>query len=232
MLTLKKGAWCLIAALCSQPALAQEPLTIRLVSPGRLDTPIGKKLTTVIATAFGRMHTPYTLVYNPAERAVSEFKAGNFDGDVSRAKSFNETYPEAIRIDPPLVVGEFIAVGNHDSVMPKSWADLNQARFGYLRGSRAIEANTRDAKNARVVDSHVACLGMLRLRRLDLCVGLQSDTALNPQTKTNTDEFRVVKFAREGSYIWLGPSHQELAKRLSATLSEMEKSGELKRLFK
>lgn len=232
MFTFKRGAWCLIAALCSQSALAQEPATIRLVSPGRLDTPIGQKLTSVIATAFGRLHTPYTLVYNPAERAVSGFKAGNFDGDVSRAKSFNETYPEAIRVDPPLVVGEFIAVGNYDSAMPKSWADLNQVRFGYLRGSRAIEANTRDAKNAKVVDSHVACLGMLKLRRLDLCVGLQSDTALNSHSKSDVEEFRVVKFAREGSYIWLGPAHQELAKRLSRTLSEMEKSGELKRLFK
>jgi hypothetical protein len=229
---MKAGLFFMALTTCCTMTVAQEVQPIRLVSPSPIDTPIGHKLSAAVDAAFRRIGTPYTMVYNPAERAVLGFKSGIFDGDVSRARTFGETMPDAIRVDPPLLVGEFVAVANAGGTLPKSWADLTPMRFAYLRGSKAIEANTHDAVSAHPVDSHAACLGMVKLQRVDVCVGLAVDVYSNAVYKAEAQQLKAARFAREGSYIWLGPQHRELALKLGAALAEMEKSGELARYFK
>jgi ABC-type amino acid transport substrate-binding protein len=221
----------LLLASASAAPLAQQA-TIRLVSPQRLDTPLGLKTSEVIGIAFQRVGVPHTLVYNPAERAIAGFKAGMFDGDVGRARDFDSVVPGAIRVEPPLMYGEFLAVANAGDPLPKSWADFSRFRFGYLRGARAIESNTRAATMGYPVDSYDACLGMLQLHRLDVCVGLNKILGEAAAAKAAKGEVVTSKFARLGSYIWLGPQHRALAGKLGAVLADMEKQGDLERAFK
>jgi hypothetical protein len=45
-------------------------------------------------------------------------------------------------------------------------------------------------------------------------------------------QFKVAHLGQSNVYIWLGPRHKELADKLGRGLSDMQKRGDLERIFK
>ncbi|MCG2583499.1 ABC transporter substrate-binding protein [Massilia sp. TS11] len=221
---LLRSAAGLVLLACLHSAGA-EPV-LRLVSPTPLDNPMTQHLREILDTAAGRAGIGISLTYNPPARALMAFKSGQFDGDIARARNFNDEMPEAVRVEPALTYGEFLAVTTSETLHPRSWRDLKPYRIAYMRGAKAVESNTREVAAREVVGSYEACVGMAKLGRVDACVGLASVLSLVPELRDPS--LRIVRFEREASYLWLAPQHRELAQRLGKVLQKMESQGLLR----
>ena len=85
------GLMLMCSLLCSGAARRRSSADtlVTLVNP---DLPSYKQFSDLTDIAFKKLKIPYTLTYNPAERAATSFKSGQFDGDVARTASFDKTY--------------------------------------------------------------------------------------------------------------------------------------------
>ena len=215
--------------LCSGAAWADKVQPIRLVTLVSPDLPSYRQFSELVDIAFKKLKTPYTLTYNPAERAATSFKSGRFDGDVARAASFNKTYPEAIRVDPPLITADYIAVSKSDAIAPGSWDELAKYRIAYRRGFKSIETYTANVPQRVLTDSNESCVRMVKEDVVDVCVGVAAGFKnIIPLDK----QFKVTHVGQSNVYIWLGPQHKELAEKLAGVLADMQKRGDLERIFR
>jgi hypothetical protein len=237
-------ALCLMVALSGGLVLAQAP--IKLVTTLPLNLRIGQQVEALTKAAFAKLDVPYTLEYNPAERASKMFENGHFDGDVARVELFAATYPEAIRILPGHQTDYYvmISLAQSKSVADvKSFDQLTDYRVAYRRGVKGIENRTSHVRERTSIDSWESCLAMVISRRVDVCLGILLGYGKAGPDKTGTplgqlllqDSYRqqlvVTQLGESKNYIWLAPQHKNLAARLSAVLKEMEKSGEMAAIF-
>ncbi|NRR32901.1 transporter substrate-binding domain-containing protein [Oxalobacteraceae bacterium] len=221
---------CALAMACL-PGRAADATTppIRLVTLLAPDTPLYGQFARLIDSAFSQLQQPYTLSYQPARLAAASFKAGLFDGDISRSAQFRGVVPDAIAVTPPIYAIRVIAVSRQPTITITSWDDLKPYRVAYRRGFQAIERPLQDVKGRYAVDTDASCMAMVQLRRMDVCVG--DEALLSHTLATQDDDFRIDYFDQLPSFVWLAPRHAALAARLGQVLKAMEGSGELARFF-
>lgn len=222
--------WLALGMLCSSAAWTQTPV-LKLVVLQPLDSPKVVALKSVLDLAFSRSGMSYTLSYNPGERAIVAFRDGSFDGDANRLSTFNQTYPEAIRVEPHLNGAFFYAMSASTSAKPTSWADLSRFSVAYVRGYRGIELRLAQVAVREPTDSEEACLKMAAGKRVDLCVLASDRVAEWPLQAKFGDRLTGTLFDNTKVHAWLGPRYKEEADRLSKALREMDKSGELQRVM-
>jgi len=216
--------------VCMHLAQAETPAH-KLVALQPLDRPNLVAERAVLDLAFARAGLQYTLDYNPPERALQSFVKGHFDGDINRVATFNQSYPEAIRVDPHIQSGFFFAIGRGPQPKPASWEGLAGGRVAYVRGYRSIELRTPSSAKREVVSSEAACISMAALDRVDWCV-LGADTRSEwPLQARFGGQLTGTLIDSVNVHVWLGPQHKLAAERLSKALDEMEKSGELQRMM-
>jgi ABC-type amino acid transport substrate-binding protein len=220
----------IFALVTGSACIAQTQIPeLKLVVLQPLDRPNIVAEKAILDQAFARAGMRYALTYNPPERAMIAFKEGHFDGDINREGSFNQSYAEAIRVEPHIQGGFFFAIGASSSTVPKAWADLTPHRIAYVRGYRAIELRTAAVAAREVTYSEEACLKMAETRRVDWCI-LGSDRSTEwPLQAAYADRLTGYMFDSVKVYIWLGPQHKEAATKLSKALREMERSGALQK---
>lgn len=215
--------------LCACSARADDIPPLRLVTIVNPDLPAYKIFTDFADAAFKKLKIPYTLTYNPGERAAMAFKTGQFDGDIARARSFVKTYPEALRIDPPLFTADYIGISKSDAISPAAWHELSQYRIAYRRGFKSIDAYTANVAQKTLVDSNESCVRMVRDDVVDVCVGvLAGFKNLMPLDK----QFRIGNLGQSKIHVWLAPQHKGLAEALGQVITDMQKRGDLEQFFK
>jgi hypothetical protein len=215
------AAQLLSALLLPSMLLAAEP--IHLVTVVNPELPVSQPQTALLTEVFARAQTPFTLEYRPSRRAEVEFKQGLFDGDAARHLAFAQAYPEAIRVEPPIITISYYAISN--SLKITQWTDLLPYRVAYIRGSKMIESILATAK-LEPVSQYAACVAMVKVGRVDACVintGGFKPQELEAQMKTMS----VQRFGNMDVYMWLAPKHQQLATKLSLAISSMRKDGSL-----
>lgn len=223
---------CLLAffpQLVGAQSLPSTPGHLRLVSVLALDRPVMVQEKILLDTLLGRAGWSYSLQSVPAERAVVDFRNGTYDGDVNRIATFNQSYPDAVRVDPHVQSAFFYAVGAPQPATPTGWSDLSAYRIAYVRGFKGIEIRTAAVAHREVTSGEESCVRMAHARRVDWCVLPVDRKGDWPLRKELGEQLTGVLLDAVKVHIWLAPQHKELAQTLSRHLRDMERSGELAR---
>jgi len=209
------------------PALALKPF--RLVTNGNLQSPAILQSYAVAQVALRRLGYLPSLVSEPGERALASLEAGVYDADLSRVARFAEAYPQGLRIEPHLATVWYMAVSSSPEVSPQDWRDLGHLRVAYVRGVKAVELEAAVARRIERPNTREACLTMVALGRVDVCV-LNVPEGYRPPAQLRGAALHWHMLGHLNLYMWLAPQHQGLAVQLKELLQAMERSGELQRL--
>jgi len=171
----------------------------------------------------------YTLTREPVGRALASFKAGHYDADVLRMPQFDQVVPGAIRVDPHLLSTTVMAFSRSASLAPRSWAELGDARVAHVRGIKAMELALAGRSGVEVTSTAEACLGMVAMQRVDLCL-LNAERDFGPPVQVGGVSLHRSVLARVNLHVWVAPGQQALAQRLSAAMKAIVASGELDRI--
>ncbi|OHX12211.1 substrate-binding periplasmic protein [Chromobacterium sphagni] len=213
------------------PADGMAAETLRLVNLSPLDTPNMLAMRRTLDAAFAHAGLAYTIEYQPPERALAAFMAGEFDGDPNRGPQFQQFYPGAIRVEPHLRTSWYYAISASTQVRPKSWADLGHYHIAYMRGLHGIDLMTRHVARRETPYTHDACIRMALLRRVDLCI-VSSETAGHwPLQEKYASRVQATAFEHLDIYLWLAPGERAAADKLTRAMQGMAGSGELQRLM-
>ncbi|CAM3764652.1 hypothetical protein [Roseateles saccharophilus] len=213
----------LLPALCG----AAEPAALRVViaTTSPTDYEAGQRAVAIMMHQAG---LSYTLTQEPPERAVASLKAGLYDVDIARVDGFDKDVPGALRVDPPLGTVVVRAYGRRPlpAPVPVSLAGLARYRIAHVHGQRAVEYQLPKGGTGYPVATPSACLGMAAAGRVDYCVlaSLSQAEANLPRGPLQAQVINQLPF-----YIWVGPGHGELARRLGEALRGAIASGDIDR---
>lgn len=173
----------------------------------------------------------YTLTREPVARALASFQAGRYDADMLRMPQFGQLVPGAVRVDPHLLSTTIQALSRSPAVAPRSWAELRGLRVAHVRGIKVIEIGLAGHPAVEVTSSAQACLGMVAMSRVDVCLLNAEHDFGPPETVEGVALHRTV-LARVNLHIWVapGPRAQALARELSEAVKAAVASGEMARL--
>ncbi len=171
----------------------------------------------------------YTLAREPVERAVASFRAGLYDADMLRLPKFDQIVPGALRVDPHFLSTTVMAFSRSASLAPTSWAELGTLKLAHVRGIKAMELALAGRAGVETTSSAESCLGMVAMRRVDLCL-LNAERDYDPPTLVNDVTLYRSVLARVNLHVWVAPGQQALAQRLSAAMKAALASGELERI--
>lgn len=210
------------------PAIA-EPLRL-VVSPSA--SARGDEIADA-ATALLMRHAglDYTLPREPVARALASFQAGLYDADMLRMPQFDQVVPGAVRVDPHLLSTTVYAFSRSASLAPASWAGLAGLRVAHVRGVKVIELALAGRSGVEVTSSAEACLGMVAMQRVDICL-LNAERDYDAPTRVSGVALHRSVLARINLHVWVapGPQAQVLAQRLSTAMRAAVASGELARV--
>ncbi|MDC8786453.1 substrate-binding periplasmic protein [Roseateles koreensis] len=212
------------------PARVPSAAVLRVVSNATGDRLRSIGVQAVIETLARHQGMTARLTVEPGERAVLSFKAGRYDADALRVARFSEVYPEAVRVDPHLSTIWYFAVTRSEDVVPTSWHDLAQYRIAYVRGIKAIDLETTHVQHRETPSTREACLAMVALGRVDVCI-LNAPHGYAPPAEVSGTRLYAHPFEHLNLYLWLAPGLRDLAARFSSDLKDMARSGELQRLM-
>ncbi len=221
--------------LAADPAwravLAPPPRQLRLVSVDTLGSAYNQALRALLDRVFERAGLRYALTERPAERALVELRAGQFDGDITRHQRFDEQLPGLLRVEPTHSTVFDLAVTRRGGPQPARWEDLATLRVAVPRGFKRIEALTQGLAARELVEGVDACVRMVVQGRVDVCVepGYTSTAGLGRVPAGAQIETRVL--GTSDMHLWLGAAHADGARRLGQALAELERSGELAQLM-
>lgn len=207
----------------------RRPLALVNVKP--LDLPLMVNLRQALDLAFARAGLSYTLDSRPGERALAEFKAGQWDGDANRAATFGQAFPQAIQVQPHLYNANSFVVAPLQAPLPKSWAELKGKSVAIVRGYKTLAFSTGSAAVREITNSEDSCLRMALAARVDYCVLRGDEAGKWPGEEQFGAQMHASRIDQVPVYIWLGPAYADEARRLSDALRAMEKTGELRRVM-
>ena len=211
------------------PAVPATSEPVRLVVSPAASARGNRIAEAAIALLMGQAGLRYTLAREPVGRALASFRAGLYDADMLRLPQFDQSVPGAIRVDPHLLSTTILAFSRSPSQSPSSWADLGDLRVAHVRGIKAIELGLAGRAGVEVTSSAEACLGMVRMHRVDLCL-LNAERDYGAASQPHGVTLHRSVLTRVNLHVWVAPGQTALAQRLSAALRAVVASGELARV--
>lgn len=212
-------------------ARADETVPLRLVVSTAASARGDSISDAAIALVMRHAGRPYTLNHEPVARALASFKGGQYDADMLRMPQFDRMVPGAVRVDPHLLSTTIQAFSRSASVAPTSWAALAGLRVAHVRGIKVMEMGLAGHPAVDVTSSAPACLGMVAMARVDVCL-LNAERDYGPPPRAEGVTLHRSVLARVNLHIWVapGPQAQAIAQTLSAALRRSVASGELARI--
>lgn len=210
--------------------LPHTPRQLRLVSVVPTARADARTLRRVFDAVFEQSGLRHSVAWRPAKRALSEFAAGQFDGDMGRPAGYGTSLPWAIRVDPSYAQSSIVLLMNGKPEVPISTEALRQMRVLIPRGYRLLAQRARGLAHAQFVVSPLVCARMVRERRADVCLTLtdisgrwigqsQLKGALHVQTLETVD-----------LHLWLSAGLDREARQLGQAIAALKRSGALERL--
>ncbi|WED24741.1 hypothetical protein L3Q72_17855 [Vibrio sp. JC009] len=197
------------------------------------NTPLSTWLRLVYLELFDRIKVPLKIVKLPEKRASIDAEDGKVDGQFTRIFSYQNFYPNQIRVNVPVVRVSILALAKSDADIhfDDGWRSLkgSQVRVGYMRGILLVEKNV--TKRIPLTDISAANnieQGLMKLKHGRTDVFIHSNLALFPFL--NSDVFRndiapagIMQSADLFPYVNI--KHRALVPQLEKTLREMKEEG-------
>ncbi|MFW5811009.1 MAG: substrate-binding periplasmic protein [Thermodesulfobacteriota bacterium] len=208
--------------------------TLTLAYPG-LESEICYELArNLYAEAFGRLGYAIRIVSLPSERSLIETNAGNYDGQISRAKEFDpeNRYPNLVIVPEPLLPLEVAAFALDQDLKIDGWVTLSETpcRITYQRGVKMIEQRLlRYIDSARLIqaDNLVHAARLLVSGRVRILIGIPTtfDSVLELAEFQSAGIHIVGLLETFYAYPVLHKRHSPLIPELARVLREMKADG-------
>ncbi|WP_410498439.1 substrate-binding periplasmic protein [Chitinibacter sp. S2-10] len=209
-------------------AYAREPVKLAVLTaspPSRIDA-------IVLTEVYRRAGIPLRLITMPGLRASAEADSGRIDGEVARVSSYGKQYPNLIRVEPPidaLTVSAYFKKSLNAQI--KTRDDLKKYSIGYVRGLKVPAELVMNFPRVLDTQSSKSLVQMLNADRFEVIVNNNSSTDfyINQMGLKNIEK---VELRHEPLHHYLHKKHSDLARIISATITQMIQSGELAKLLK
>ncbi|MEH6404528.1 MAG: hypothetical protein V7750_14205 [Sneathiella sp.] len=212
-----------LSMFITQPLLADDYTFA--VAENTVDTIVSEVIIKKAYTILG--HT-ISIIRLPPKRALNEASSGTLDGDVQRIYSVGHTYPNLIRIEPPInyIYGTgFVLKGSKVDVT--TWEDLKKYRVGIILGIRFAETNV-PKKNSFAYYSYKKLTEALNEGKIDIGIYPQSNgiyqTLLFGEKNIIPIKTPLSKF---DLYHYVHKKNKHLVKDLTDIFRRFEKNGVL-----
>lgn len=185
----------------------------------------------VLRQAYARAELEFRPQTLPLRRALQMAEAGQLDGDLMRNAEVLKDHPELLRVKVPVAVGVYAAYRRGNCPAHIGLAELAGKRVAYFRGIRAIEMALPASALLAAKDSWDA-LRHVQLGITEYAIGMQAESDALLRARQAGDICRVAEpVLTVPLYHALHKRHAALLPRLEAVLQEMERSGEIARLW-
>ncbi|MBL4905972.1 MAG: transporter substrate-binding domain-containing protein [Sneathiella sp.] len=142
------------------------------VAANTIDTVVSE---IIIKKAYEMLGHQVNIIRLPPKRALEDANSGRYDGDVQRIFSVAETYPNLIRIEPPInyIHGTGFVLEGSD-IRVNSWQALKDHKVGIILGIRFAETNV-PKENVFVFYNYKELTEALNNGRIDIGIYPQSN---------------------------------------------------------
>lgn len=210
-----------------QHAQANE-ITLNTTGVPPLNTP---KLTgfmdMVSQEAFKRIGYTLLTVKLPAERGLKNVNAGIEDGEMSRIKGLEKTYPNLIRVPEKIMDWEFVAFSHGDINISSGWSSLSKFSVAFINGWKILENNVPKTTEITKVKNHTQLFSTLLKKRTDLILyerwGGLFHISKNPQLRSI--KLHTPPLVKKEMFIYLHKKYHNLISPLQKSLLSMKKDG-------
>ena len=195
------------------------------------DTIIGE---VILREAYARLGITLDIIKVPGERALRMANRGDVAGDIHRLDGLSATYPNLIKVSPPINFLDGAVFTRTVSFPVDGWDSLRPYRIGILRGTKFVEQNTLEM-DRHVVGSYEGLIKMLNRGRIDVMVVPYLSGAFQiRQIGADGEEATALepRLTKLDLYHYLHVRHEPLVKRISNVLETMRSSGELEAIRK
>lgn len=210
--------------------LPSPPRQLRLVSVVPQQRPDARALRRIFDAVFEQAGLRYSVAWRPAERAVAEFAAGHFDGDMGRPAGYAASLPWARRVDPPYAQSSIVLLMNGKPRAPLGDGELRQLHVLVPKGYKLLELRAKALPHAEFVVSPLVCARMVRERRADVCLSLTDIGGRWIGQAQLGGSFHVQTLETVDLHLWLSVGLATEAQQLGQAISTLQRSGALERL--
>lgn len=160
-----------VAALAGEPK-PPPPITVAITD----QSIAGMEALTVLKGAYAAIGFELKAVELPPQRALLESSAGRVDGELLRATSIEEYYPDLRRVNVPFAHIRISALMTKDTPARTLDDMAKLPSVGILRGAKAMEDLTSQWSNVSRLVDYPAALQMLRIGRIRALIGPSAQT--------------------------------------------------------
>jgi hypothetical protein len=208
------------------------PLAPEVIRPVRVATSAERgsmewlQVNALVERVFKKAGLVFTVEFVPANRSLMYLRSGVIDVEFARFRDFDKILPESLRVDPPIFIEKFVAVSLASEIAPHNWEEATKFDLAYKSGNKTIEYYTLGLLRREAVTSSDACLGMVKLKRVQICIGTEGQFQDNA-TYLGDKDFHTSRIAEIPMHFFVGPHRPELPAKIGKALAELQKSGEL-----
>jgi len=184
----------------------------------------------VLSRALQRLGLSVRFEALPLRRSLRMTEQGQLDGETLRIRSIVEGHPNLLLV--PVAIATVKVVGwVRQRPGPGDWSALPQLRVGYPRGIVLIENLLTGVPRKVEATTHVDLLRMLRSDTIDIALLTLAAGEPEPDAEQMAGLATLATpLSNTALHPLLHERHRELLPRLTATLQQMEDSGESERL--
>ncbi len=211
-------------------ATAQEKLTI---ATPNIPSPVVFVSHEVLKKAYQQAGMEIELKRLPAKRSLVDANRGVYDGELARVRNIEKMAPNLVRIPVSVYTTNVVVFTKNKQFPVKGWDSIKPYKTGILRGIALVEAKTKGF-NRHMVNSPASLFNLLFAERIDIAIFMHLDgllelnkTNLHASIKALSPPLMKLKL-----YHYLHKKNQHLVPKLEKVLAAMERSGELKQIFK
>jgi polar amino acid transport system substrate-binding protein len=209
-------------------ANAGEALKISAVA----DTPFVAKGVGILTEVYKNAGIEATFEFLPAKRSIKLVNEGRMDGEAMRTANAAANFPNLIRVEVPLVVGELIAWSAVDIGPINSISDFANLRVGLLSGDVAAIKLAEGAKTYSA-SKFSQLAEMLVRNRIDIALAWKRNflPLVSSSAKfTKIHAAGKTLYTTKG-YHFLHRKHKDLIPRLEKSLRELWADGSMDKMW-
>ncbi|MGM9483898.1 substrate-binding periplasmic protein [Roseateles sp. NT4] len=212
-------------------AVLAEPPPLRFATDANDQSGLAPAGRAVLSRALQRLGLSVRFDALPLRRSLRMTEQGQLDGETLRIRGIVEGHPHLLLVPVAIATVRVVGWVRQRAPGPGDWSALPQLRVGYPRGIVLIENLLTGVPQKIEATTHADLLRLLRSHAID--IALLTLAAGEPEP----DAEQMAGLALMPSPLSTTPlhpllheSHRELLPRLTATLQQMEDSGESERL--
>ncbi len=169
----------------------------------------------------------------PPARAAAMNEAGEVAGEIARTASYSLKHPSFIKVSPAhYSLSSVLYAKKVSNLEIKSTQSLHPYRIGIIRGVQHSLEASNGFESVEVVKDSLTLFRMLDADRLDVVSTTEIDGGIMlRQLGFQHSIGPLHEVAKLPLHIYLNPKYTYLLTPLSKTISEMQQSGEMKKII-